>query len=168
MCLRSPQGTFNSHKPELFHFNPRSNIGARVCSCLIVSRLLNSQRQKRHLCDPFVKDRHTFHQAFTDICTAPRSSQKAFFHLFATLFRQHSSGISLVRPKFSTRDILLQMCPPDIQHTSKDNSEHKGALIFKDLVRKTLISAAHLFGLFARVPLQGQGRTSQGRTFSCL
>ena len=128
----------------------------------------STPRGPRNLSDPFVKDRHTFHQAFTDSCTAPRSSQKAFFHFFATLFRQHSSGISLVYPKFSTRHILLQMYPPDIQHTSTDNSEQKGALVFKDLVRQTLISVAHLFGSFARVPLEGQGRTSQGRTFSCL
>ena len=55
--------------------------------------------------DPFVKDRHTFHQAFTDICAAPQSSQKAFFHSFATVFRQPLGGTSLVYLKFSTKDI---------------------------------------------------------------
>ena len=107
----------------------------------------STPRGPRDLSNTFVKDRHTSHQAFTNICTAPRSSQ--------TLFRQHSSGISLVYTKFSTRDIPLQMYPPYIQHTSKENSEHKGALIFQDVVKLTLISVAHPFDLFAQVPLEG-------------
>ena len=106
----------------------------------------STHRGPRDLSDPFVKGRHTFHQAFPDICAAPRSSQKAFFLFFTTLFRHHLSGISLVYPKFSTRDILLQMYPPDIQHTSKDISEHKRAPIF-------LISVAHLFGSFTLIVL---------------
>ena len=70
------------------------------CAIAYLSPDRSTPRGPRHLCDPFVKDRHTSHQAFTDSCTAPRCSQKAFFHFFATLFRQHSSGISLVHPKF--------------------------------------------------------------------
>ena len=80
----------------------------------------------------------------------------------------YSASIRVESLWFTPSFILLQMYPPDIQHTSTDNSEQKGALVFKDLVRQTLISVAHLFGSFARVPLEGQGRTSQGRTFSCL
>ena len=33
----------------------------------------STHRGTRDLSDPFVKDRHTFQQAFTDICVAPRS-----------------------------------------------------------------------------------------------
>ena len=144
------------------------SLQSSILQLLTLSPDRSTPRAPRDLSNPFVKDRHTFHQAITNICTAPRSSQKAFFHFFATLFRQHSSGISLLYTKFSTRDIPLQMYPPDIQHTSKENSEHQGALIFQDLVRQTLISVAHPIDLFARVPLEGQERTSQGRTFSCL
>ena len=55
---------------------------------------------------------------------------KAFFHSFATLFRQPLSGTSLVYLKFSTRGIQHQVYLPDIQHPSKETSEHKGALFF--------------------------------------
>ena len=40
----------------------------------------------------------------------------------ATRSRKHSHGISLVYLKFSTRDTLLQMYSPDIQHTPKETS----------------------------------------------
>ena len=33
-------------------------------------------------------------------------------------------------PEVSTRDILLKMYPPGIQHTPKETSEHMGALLF--------------------------------------
>ena len=126
----------------------------------------STHRGPRDLSDP----RHTFHQAVPDICAASRSSQKPSSISLPLYIRQHLSGISLVYLKFSTRHILLQMYPPDIQHTSKDISEHQGALIFffEDLVRQALISVAHLFGFCARVPLEGQERTSQGKTFSSL
>ena len=133
------------------------SLQSSILQLLTLSPDRSTPRGPRDLSNPFVKDRHTFHQAFTNICTAPRSSQKAFIRFFATLFRQHSSGISLVYTMFSTRDIPLQMYPPDIQHTSEENSEHQGAPIFQDLVRQTLISVAHPIGLFARVPLEGPG-----------
>ena len=85
----------------------------------------STHRGPRDLSDPFVKDRHTFHSAFPDICAASRSSQKPSSISLPLEIRQHLSGISVVYLKFSTRDILLQMYPPDIQHTSKEISEHQ-------------------------------------------
>ena len=47
----------------------------QLLTCLQTAQLTEAHG----ISDPFVKNRHTFHQAFTDSCTAPRSSQKAFF-----------------------------------------------------------------------------------------
>ena len=119
-------GTFIPTNPDRFTFSPRSNSTARFISCLLVPDR-STHRGPKDLSDPFVKDRHTFHHASTDMCAAIRSTQEAFFHSFATLFRQPLSGTSSVYLTFSTRDILLQMYPPDIQHTPQEISEHKGA-----------------------------------------
>ena len=86
------------------------SLQSSILQLLTLSPDRSTPRGPRDLSNPFVKDRHTFHQAFTNICTAPRSSQKAFIHFFATLFRQHSSGISLVYTKFSTRETSRSRC----------------------------------------------------------
>ena len=72
-CLQVSSGTFIPTNPV----------------CQLLTCLQTAQLTEAHgISDPFVKNRHTFHQDFTDICAAPRSSQKAFFHSFATVFRQ--------------------------------------------------------------------------------
>ena len=87
MCLKS-RVTFIPTNPDWFTsvLDLTLELGFSVA---YLSPDRSTHRVPRDLSDPFVKDRHTFHQAFPDICTAPPSSQKAFFHFFATLFRQN-------------------------------------------------------------------------------
>ena len=115
----------HSHKPGLVPFSPRSNIGARFFSVACLSPDRSTRRGPRDLSDPFVRDRNTFHQALPDIARHLGSHKS-----LPTLFRQPLSGTSLVYLKFSTRGIQHQVYLPDIQHPSKEISEHKGALFF--------------------------------------
>ena len=64
----------------------------------------STQRGPGDLSSPFVKDRHTFHQALTDICAAFRSTQKSFFHSFA-----------FVRNLFGSTEVFNERHPaPDV------------------------------------------------------
>ena len=160
ICLRSPPKTFIPTDPDWF--TSRSNIGARFS--VAHSSPDRSTRGSFRQGSSHVPSSLSWHRA------APRSSQKAFFHHFATWFCPHLNGISLVYLKFSARDTLLQMYPPDVKHTPTETSCHMWVCVFffENLIRRRLISVFHLFGSFARIPLGSQWRISQGRTCSSL
>ncbi len=95
---------------------------------------------------------------------------KSLFLFFATPSRRHLHGNSLVNMKFSTRDTLLQMYPPDIWHAPKETSEYKGALFFffweldeaETDLRRTLV------GIFCTGTSWVQWRISHGKTYFFL
>ena len=89
----------------------------------------STHRGSRDLSDPFVKDRHTFCQAFPDIVRHLRAHRKPSSiscHMIPPAFARNLLGLPAV---FNERP-LLQMYPLGIQHAPKETSKYKRVCCF--------------------------------------
>ena len=126
-CLRSPRGPSfpqtrtGSRQSSIQHW---SSV-FQLLTCLQTAQYTEAQGIPQILSSRIVTRSIKLSLTFVWHVGAHRKPSSISLPLFSTSIL---CGISLVYLKFSTRDILLQMYPPGIQHTPKDTSEHIGAL----------------------------------------
>ena len=117
--LKSPKRPSFTHKRDWVHFRPRSHSRTSL-----ISRPLNSQKPKGSL---QILSSRIVTRSTQPSLRAHRKPSSIACHTIPPSFARDLFGLPEV---FNERHPCSRCIPPDIQHTPREISEYKGALIF--------------------------------------